>query len=54
MAANKNSPERIDGPTPNGGVYAMVYRHDDGRTEIVEFDTRDREIRRTYSLAPKS
>ena len=46
-------PYRIEGPTPNGGLYAIVYVHDDGSIEIVEFDHDDREIRRTYSQ-PKS
>jgi hypothetical protein len=45
---------RIDGPTPSGGAYAILYTHDDGSLEIVEFDAFDREIRRTYSAPPKS
>jgi hypothetical protein len=45
-------PERIDGPTPNGGAYLVIYRHDDGSTEIVEFDADDAEIHRTYSPPP--
>jgi hypothetical protein len=53
MAAMNSNPERIEGPTPSGGAYAMVYRHDDGRIEILEFDDRDREIRRTLSRANK-
>ena len=50
MAAD---PERIEGPTPAGGAYALIYRHDDGTVEIVEFNIHGREIRRTYS-APES
>lgn len=51
MADATRQPERIPGPTPAGGAYALVYRHDDGQVEIVEFDDRDQEIRRTYSAA---
>jgi hypothetical protein len=46
-------PERHDFPTPNGGVYAIAYFHDDGSMEIVEFDANDEEIHRTYSEAPE-
>lgn len=42
-------PERIDGPTPNGGAYSIRYTRPDGSTEIVEFDAQDRAIFRTYS-----
>ncbi len=45
------NPERIEGPTPNGGAYALVYRLPDGSIEIAEFDSVDREIRRTYANA---
>jgi hypothetical protein len=48
-----DEPEHIEGPTPNGGTYALVYVHDDGQIEIVEFDRDDREILRIYS-PPKS
>jgi hypothetical protein len=37
-----------------GGAYAILYTHDDGSQEIVEFDAADREIRRTYSAPPRS
>jgi len=47
--AVEREPTRIDGPTPNGGVYALAYTHPDGSVEIVEFDAEDREIARTYS-----
>ena len=50
MAAKPS--ERIDGPTPNGGVYAIRYFHDDGSSEIVEFDANDKQIWRTYMEAP--
>ncbi len=46
-------PERVEGPTPAGGAYAIAYRHDDGSIEIVEFDSAGRAIRRTYSPAKK-
>jgi hypothetical protein len=42
-------PERVEGPTPNGGAYSIAYFHDDGSREIVEFDAADRPIWRTYS-----
>jgi hypothetical protein len=50
--------ERIDGPTPNGGVYSIAYFSDDDgkptskqkatRMEIVEFDGNGNEVFRTY------
>jgi hypothetical protein len=40
--------ERREGPTPNGGAYSILYIHDDGQVEIVEFSVTDQEIRRTY------
>jgi hypothetical protein len=43
------SPERVDGPTPNGCTYSIAYFHDDLSMEIVEFDAADRAIHRTYS-----
>jgi hypothetical protein len=52
MAAKE--PERTEGPTPNGGAYAIAYFHDDGSMEIVEFDANDNEIHRTYSDPPET
>jgi hypothetical protein len=46
-------PRRIDGPTPNGGVYSILYTHDDGSKEGVEFDADDNQIWRTYFPPPK-
>jgi hypothetical protein len=46
------SAERIEGPTPAGGAYAIAYRHDDGAVEIVEFDLAGTELQRTYSPGP--
>lgn len=43
------TPERVDGPTPNGGAYCIAYFHDNGAMEIVEFDANDQVIQRTYS-----
>jgi hypothetical protein len=43
------SPERRDGPTPNGGAYSILYTHDDGSMEIVEFTADGTELMRTYS-----
>ena len=50
--------ERIDGPTPHGGDYAIAYYQDASgeavdksravAVEIVEFDARDNYIFRTY------
>jgi hypothetical protein len=50
--------ERIDGPTPNGGVYSIAYFSDDDgdptskqkatRMEIVEFDREGNQLFRTY------
>lgn len=51
MADESPSPIRVEGPTPNGGAYALIYRHDDGEIEIVEFDADDRETHRTYGSA---
>ena len=39
--------ERIEGPTPNGGAYALAYRGDDFM-EIVEFDSSGNQVFRTY------
>ncbi len=47
-------PERIAGPTPNGGAYAIAYHLPDGSIEIVEFTADDRELMRTYSAPPTS
>ncbi len=54
MAADTKSPKRIEGPTPNGGAYAIAYEHDDGSVEIVEFDSQDRAIHRTYAMAKQA
>ena len=52
-------PERSDGPTPNGGAYALAYfskaggpalRGDADAVEIVEYTADGREIFRTYGL----
>lgn len=40
---------RIDGPTPNGGVYAIQYSYAN-RIEIWEYDEKDEVIHRTYSM----
>ena len=50
--ATPGKPERIEGPTPQGGAYALVYRRGDGSGEIVEFDDEDRQIFRTYFGPP--
>jgi hypothetical protein len=42
-------PSRIEGPTPNGGAYAIIYEHDNGSIEAVEFDADGKEILRTYT-----
>ena len=39
--------ERIEGPTPNGGAYALAYRDGDF-TEIVEYDASGNQVFRTY------
>ena len=42
-------PERVEGPTPAGGAYAIAYYGPDGKiAEIVEYDDTDRALRRTY------
>lgn len=56
--ASKQTTERVDGPTPNGGAYAIAhYRDQHGRpcaktdahaTEIVEHAADGRELHRTY------
>lgn len=38
---------RLEGPTPHGGAYMIVYYRDDGESEYVEFDSSDRPIMRT-------
>lgn len=54
MAAEQapKPPERREGPTPNGGAYSLLYRHDDGSMEIVECDAGGNQVFRTYSPAP--
>jgi hypothetical protein len=52
---------RVDGPTPNGGVYSIAYfRNDDGspadeddatKVEIVEYDEDDKVVQRTYGTS---
>lgn len=51
--------ERSEGPTPNGGAYAIAYYRDEegapapkataAAVEIVEFDADDRPVFRTYA-----
>jgi hypothetical protein len=41
-------PERTEGPTPNGGAYALAYTRDDGSMEIVECDAAGNDVGRTY------
>ena len=50
MAVESKLSRRVDGPTPNGGAYAIAYTSDDGSIEIVEFDGQDREIMRVYGI----
>jgi hypothetical protein len=55
--------ERHDGPTPNGGAYAIAYFFDDARNpapkdqatgvEVVEFDSRGEAIHRTSGTLEK-
>lgn len=50
--------ERVDGATPNGGTYSIIYYQDAAgepvdkeqatQCEIVEFDADDEEVARTY------
>jgi hypothetical protein len=46
-------PERVDGPTPNGGAYSLMFTHADGSMEIVEYDEHDVELMRTYGEPPR-
>ena len=42
--------ERIEGPTPNGGAYAILYRDSNGNpVEIVEYNAHGSERMRTYA-----
>ena len=41
--------QRIEGPTPNGGAYAIKYQ-EGNRIEIVEFDEAGAVIGRTYGI----
>lgn len=45
-------PVRIDGKTPNGGDYALVFTHADGTVEIVEYRANGDEVFRTYGSSP--
>lgn len=59
MAEKKQCFERVDEPTPAGGVYFIAYFRDaNGKPcckdeavhfEIIEFDKDNREIARTYA-----
>lgn len=50
--------ERIDGPTPNGGAYAIIYYQDAQgeltdkssavRAELIEFDANGEQVWRSY------
>jgi hypothetical protein len=44
--------ERIEGPTPAGGAYAIAYVGDDRRGEIVEFNAEGNQLARTYATLP--
>ena len=48
METDKLVGDRIEGPTPNGGAYAIKYEHD-GSIEIVEYDDLGEPIFRTYA-----
>ena len=49
---------RVDGPTPNGGVYMIIGEYSQNgqrRAEITEYDDQDNAIFRTYgTLTPKA
>lgn len=55
---NDPTNERIEGPTPNGGPYAVAHFRDEAgapvpkseavSAEIIEYDAENREIFRTY------
>lgn len=59
MQADQETQQRIDGATPNGGVYSVAYWQDkDGqpinkreavKAEIVEYDSNDQSVFRTYA-----
>lgn len=41
--------KRVEGPTPNGGAYAILYMDAHDRSiEIVEYDAEGRDLMRTY------
>ena len=58
LMADKDTFERIDKPTPNGGSYSIAYFQNNRgkrttkdkatKIEIVEFDEQDNIINRTY------
>lgn len=42
---------RVEGPTPNGGAYMIIFRHrngDETQVEITEYDENDEPVFRTY------
>jgi hypothetical protein len=55
--------ERVDEPTPNGGIYSIAFFRDDHgkpvpknqatQCEIVEYDGNDEAIQRTYGVIEK-
>lgn len=47
----ESEPQRVEGPTPNGGTYMIIARHRRGnntRVEITEYDENDEPVFRTY------
>jgi hypothetical protein len=59
-----NNIRKIDGPTPSGGAYAVLYFYDDNNNPIpeeqatkaygVEFDENGKRIKETYLLVSNS
>ena len=47
-------PVRIEGPTPNGGAYALAVEDDDGMVHIVECDADGRGFRTTVGYTTRS
>ena len=43
--------KRVEGPTPNGGAYMIIFSHrhgDETQVEITEYDENDEPVFRTY------
>lgn len=46
--------KRIEGPTPNGGAYAIAVTDDEGNVEVTEYDQDGKPVARPYGMSTTS